>query len=216
MLLYTFFNFIHYKYTILYEFIRFLYECSSDLFAQQLDYEELLVEHLINKLSRDNSLNDMIKINDTEQNTVSYVMSDGSEMIKRTSNYIRLYELDEDGETMLQYSYQLDNVITIKGDLNNDNIDEIILQINAFSGGNVDWGETYIVEDNLLTNFTFYDNYGNNIIGNGYGSYFKINKIENQKLYADYGVMKGGKWDWDRKKIVGELINGKMTQIDAP
>ena len=193
-----------------------IFACSSDLFAQQLDYEELLVEHLINKLSRDNSLNDMIKINDTEQNTVSYVMSDGSEMIKRTSNYIRLYELDEDGETMLQYSYQLDNVITIKGDLNNDNIDEIILQINAFGGGNVDWGETYIVEDNLLTNFTFYDNYGNNIIGNGYGSYFKINKIENQKLYADYGVMKGDKWDWDRKKIVGELINGKMTQIDAP
>tara|TARA_B110000858_G_scaffold189567_1_gene236475 strand:+ start:3564 stop:4178 length:615 start_codon:yes stop_codon:yes gene_type:complete len=193
-----------------------IFACSSDLFAQQLDYEELLVEHLINKLSRDNSLNDMIKINDTEQNTVSYVMSDGSEMIKRTSNYIRLYELDEDGETMLQYSYQLDNVITIKGDLNNDNIDEIILQINAFSGGNVDWGETYIVEDNLLTNFTFYDNYGNNIIGNGYGNYFKINKIENQKLYADYGVMKGDKWDWDRKKIVGELINGKMTQIDAP
>ena len=193
-----------------------IFACSSDLFAQQLDYEELLVEYLINKLSRDNSLNDMIKINDTEQNTVSYVMSDGSEMIKRTSNYIRLYELDEDGETMLQYSYQLDNVITIKGDLNNDNIDEIILQINAFSGGNVDWGETYIVEDNLLTNFTFYDNYGNNIIGNGYGNYFKINKIENQKLYADYGVMKGDKWDWDRKKIVGELINGKMTQIDAP
>ena len=193
-----------------------IFACSSDLFAQQLDYEELLVEHLINKLSRDNSLNDMIKINDTEQNTVSYVMSDGSEMIKRTSNYIRLYELDEDGETMLQYSYQLDNVITIKGDLNNDNIDEIILQINAFGGGNVDWGETYIVEDNLLTNFTFYDNYGDNIIGNGYGNYFKINKIENQKLYADYGVMKGDKWDWDRKKIVGELINGKMTQIDAP
>ena len=193
-----------------------IFACSSDLFAQQLDYEELLVEHLINKLSRDNSLNDMIKINDTEQNTVSYVMTDGSEMIKRTSNYIRLYELDEDGETMLQYSYQLDNVIIIKGDLNNDNIDEVILQINAFGGGNVDWGETYIVEDNLFTKFTFYDNNGNNIIGNGYGSYFVINKIENQKLYADYGVMKGDKWDWDRKKIVGELINGKMTQIDVP
>ena len=197
-----------------------IFACSSDLFAQQLDYEELLVEHLINKLSRENPYDattlslEMIKINDTEQNTVSYVMSGGSKMIKRTSNYIRLYEREEDGETMLQYSYRLDNIITIKGDLNNDNIDEVILQIYANGGGNVDWGETFIVEDNLLTNFTFYDNYGNNIIGNGYGSYFKINKIENQKLYADYGVMKGDKWDWDRKKIVGELINGKMTQID--
>ena len=170
-------------------------------FAQELGYETLLKNHIINVWIEP-----------------SLVTEEGC-IIENTVNELSLY--DADSNFLQTYAFPVERII--KGDLDNDNKDEVILiifQQGGGAGGNIGGYEYYIIYSNDESIVELYLR-GDNIINppNNNYMYFSCNKIENNLMYGSLNICTydgGNKYDdvWESITAKGKLMNGKIMIID--
>ena len=170
-------------------------------FGQELDYETLLKNHIINVWIEPSSV--------TEEGYI----------IENTLNELSLYDVDS--HFLQTYDFPIDRII--RGDLDNDNKDEVILiifQQGGGAGGNIGGYEYYIIysNDESIVELNLWGDKIINPPNNNY-MYFSCNKIENNLLYGSLNICTydgGNKYDdvWESIGAKGKLINGKITIID--
>ena len=168
--------------------------------AQKFDYETLLKNYIINVWIEP-----------------SLVMEEGY-IIVNTVNELSLYDIDSN--FLQTYDFPIETII--KGDVDYDNKDDIILRVfqqGGGAGGNIGGYESYIIYSNN-DSITELNLWGGNIINppNINDMYFFCDKIENNLLHGTLNICTyrgDNKYDevWESVGAKGKLSNGKITII---